>query len=159
MAKLTLNELQLPGEPMKKYSLLLLLLLASSLVWSQNRDAESKLVAMENAWNAAQRDRDTAALDALVADNFVNTDYDGSFQNKAQFLSDVKDPSVKITSAVNDKVHVFMYGNTAVVVGEYATKGSLKGKPFEHKGRFTDTWVQIGGKWQCVASSSQHIQK
>ena len=145
---------------MRKCCLVLLLLLSSSCVWAQaHNDAEAKLVAMENAWNTAQRDRNTGALDALVAENFVNTDYDGSFQNKAGFLLSVKDPTVKITSAVNDNVHVFTYGNTAVVVGGYLTKGSTNGKAFEHKGRFTDTWVQINGKWQCVASSSQHVQK
>src|SRR3954466_4740236 len=145
---------------MRKCLLILLLFTLSSYVWGQSRnDAEGRLIAMENAWNAAQRDRDTGALDAMVSENFVNTDYDGSFQNKAGFLQSVKDPTVKITSAVNDNVHVLMYGNTAVVVGGYLTKGLTNGKAFEHKGRFTDTWVQIGGKWQCVASSSQHIQK
>ncbi len=145
---------------MKKAALLFVLLMSSSAVLAQNRnEAEGKLVAMENAWNAAQRDRDTGALDAMVSENFVNTDYDGSFQNKAGFLASVKDPGVTITSAVNNDVHVFMYGDTAIVVGGYTTKGTLKGKPFEHKGRFTDTWVKTGSKWQCVASSSQHIQK
>lgn len=145
---------------MRKFSLLLYVFLFSIPVFSQVRnEAEGKLIAMENAWNAAQRDRDTGALDAMVSDNFVNTDYDGSFQNKSAFLASVKDPGVTITSAVNNDVHVFMYGDTAVVVGGYTTKGTVKGKSFEHKGRFTDTWVKTGSKWQCVASSSQHIQK
>ena len=146
---------------MKKCSLLLFVLLLSVPAFSQARnEAEGKLIAMENAWNAAQRDRDTGALDAMVADNFVNTDYDGSFQNKAAFLASAKDQSVTITSAVNNDVHVFMYGdNVAIVVGGYTTKGSIKGKSFEHKGRFTDTWYKTGAKWRCVASSSQHIQK
>ncbi len=145
---------------MRKFSLLLFVLWLVIPAFSQARnEAEGKLIAMENAWNAAQRDRDTGALDAMVSENFVNTDYDGSFQNKAGFLASVKDPSVTVTSAVNNDVHVFLYGDTAIVVGQYTTKGSIKGKPFEHKGRFTDTWVKTGSKWQCVASSSQHIQK
>jgi len=146
---------------MRKCALLLFAVLIAVPSYSQSRsDAEGKLIAMENAWNAAQRDRDTGALEAIVADNFVNTDYDGSFQNKAAFLASVKDPGVTITSAVNNDVHVFMYGeNTAIVVGGYTTKGNIKGKSFEHKGRFTDTWVKTGSKWECVASSSQHIQK
>lgn len=144
---------------MKKLVFLAVLAVSCS-AWAEGKgDAEGKLIAMENAWNAAQRDRDTGALDALVAQNFVNTDFDGSFQNKGEFLAAVKDPSFKITSASNEDVHVFMYGSTAIVVGAYTTKGVSKGKSFEHKGRFTDTWVQVGGKWQCVASSSQHLQK
>ncbi len=27
-----------------------------------------------------------------------------------------------------------------------------KGKPFERRGRFTDTWINLSGQWRCVAS-------
>jgi hypothetical protein len=27
-----------------------------------------------------------------------------------------------------------------------------KGKSWERRGRFTDTWIFLNGKWQCVAS-------
>jgi hypothetical protein len=27
-----------------------------------------------------------------------------------------------------------------------------KGKPWERRGRFTDTWIFISGRWQCAAS-------
>jgi ketosteroid isomerase-like protein len=123
-------------------------------------DIESKILAMENAWNIAQKDHDVRALDALVTDTFIYTDYDGSVQNKAQFLADSKDTSYKFDSVGNTNVSVFFYnGNTAVVAGTYHTTGSHKGKPFDSHGRFTDTWVQVNGKWQCVASATTHIQK
>jgi ketosteroid isomerase-like protein len=135
-------------------------LLASVGAWAQGHNAEQgKLIAMENLWNAAQRDHDVKALDAMISDDFINTDYDGSFQNKAEFLASMKDPSLKITSMTNENVLVFLHGNTAIVAGGYTAKGTNKGKPFDHKGRFTDTWVLTNGKWQCVASSSQHIER
>jgi ketosteroid isomerase-like protein len=41
----------------------------------------------------------------------------------------------------------------AVVVGTAHEKGTGKdGKAFDRKLRFTDTWVERGGQWQCVAS-------
>lgn len=34
-----------------------------------------------------------------------------------------------------------------------AVKHNLKERePFEHSGRFTDTWVRQKGLWQCIAS-------
>jgi hypothetical protein len=27
-----------------------------------------------------------------------------------------------------------------------------KGKPWERRGRFTDTWMILDGRWQCIAS-------
>lgn len=145
---------------MKKIAVLLALVFLSTVAFSQARsDAEAKLIAMENAWNAAQRDHDTKALDALVADTFINTEWDGSVENKAQFLNSIKDTSTKFASMSNDNVSVFMYGNTAIVAGAYHGKGTKNGKPYEAHGRFTDTWVLMNGKWQCVASASQHLQK
>jgi len=125
-----------------------------------HNDAESKILAMENAWNVAQKNHDVRALDALVADSFINTDYDGTIENKAQFLADAKDTSFKFESVGNTNVSIFMYnGNTAIVAGTYHTTGTNKGKAVDSHGRFTDTWVQINGKWQCVASATTHIQK
>jgi len=143
---------------MRNLTVLLVLLAAQAFAQTKG-DAEAKLVAMENAWNAAQRDHDAKALEALVGDNFINTDWDGSVQDKAEFLKSIKDPSVKYTSMNNDNVAVFMYGNTAVVAGAYHLKGTKSGKPYQAHGRFTDTWIQSNGKWQCVASSSQHNAK
>jgi hypothetical protein len=31
-------------------------------------------------------------------------------------------------------------------------RGTLKGKPYEHDGRFTDTWIQRDGQWLCIAA-------
>jgi hypothetical protein len=47
----------------------------------------------------------------------------------------------------------------AVVAGVYHAKGSYKGKPFDHYGRFTDTWVYLNGKWLCVASHTSALKK
>ncbi|MGZ4814800.1 MAG: nuclear transport factor 2 family protein [Terriglobales bacterium] len=145
-----------------KIKLIAFVLLSVALpALAQSRsDVESKILAMENAWNLAQKDHDSGALDVLVADTFINTDYDGTVQNKAQFLADAKDTSYKFDSVGNTNVSVFFYnGNTAVVTGTYHTTGSHKGKPFDSHGRFTDTWVMLNGKWLCVASATTHIQK
>ena len=126
---------------------------------SSNTADESKILALENAWNLAQKDHDANALNLLVADTFINTDWDGTFSNKAQFLADAKDLTYKADQVGNENVVVKMYGNAAVVAGIYHTRGTNKGKPFDHRGRFTDTWVKIDGKWQCVASHTNLISK
>lgn len=120
---------------------------------------ESKLVALENAWNQAQLHHDSKALDTLVGDRFVYTDTDGTVMNKARFLADIRDPDFRASLIANQDVKVSLYPNAAVVTGTYHTKGTYKGKPIDHWGRFTDTWVQQGGQWQCVASHTTLIHK
>ena len=120
---------------------------------------QSKLIALENAWNQAQLHHDNKALDDLVPATFVYTDYDGTVMNKAQFLADLKDPAYQPTLIANSDVKVFPYQNVAIVIGTYHTKGTYKKKPFEHYGRFTDTWLYQNSKWQCVASHTNLIRK
>jgi len=127
--------------------------------FAANPADESKILALENAWNQAQLHHDAAALDQLLPASFVNTDYDGTVMNKAQFLADLKDPGYQVSLVVNQDVKIYSYSNAAVVTGTYHTKGTYKGKPFEHWGRFTDTWLFQDATWQCVASHSSLITK
>jgi len=120
---------------------------------------ESKLIALENAWNLAQLHHDAGALEQLVGESFIYTDYDGTVMNKAAFLKDLKDPDYRASLIANDEARVISYVNAAIVVGTYHSKGTYKRQPFEHYGRFTDTWLYQDNKWQCVASHTTLIKK
>lgn len=120
---------------------------------------KTKLIALENAWNQAQMNRDGEALKRLVGDNFVYTDWDGTVMKKAGFIADSKDPSVETTLVANNDVEVYFYPGTAVVTGAYHAKGTNRGKPFDHYGRFTDTWILASGQWVCVASHTNLVKK
>ena len=132
----------------------LLLLAVLSLTAHAQNDDESRIIALENAWNTAQRDHDNVALENLLAGTFIDTEADGAVMDKGQFLAYIKDPNVKHISLTSTDVKVVMFDKTALVTGKYHDKGTEKGKPYEVLGRFTDTWVRIGGKWLCVASAS-----
>ena len=120
---------------------------------------ESKLMVLERLWNEAQVNRDSAALDALVSSRFVNTEWDGELSDKQKFLADIKDPLFKPTLAHIQDVRMNFFGETAVITGVYHTVGTYQGKPYDHVGRFTDTWVLDQGKWQCVASHTSLLKK
>jgi ketosteroid isomerase-like protein len=98
--------------------------------------------------------KDVRALDELLANSLAYTDYYGTFMNKSQFLESVKDTTEKPEQIVNEDVTVQVYGASAVVTGTYREKGTARGKPHMRRGRFTDTWVNQNGTWQCVASQS-----
>ncbi|MGA7848078.1 MAG: nuclear transport factor 2 family protein [Terriglobales bacterium] len=141
---------------MKAMTMLCLVLAVSAAASGQNSaDAEkSKIIALENAWNLAEERKDVRALDELLGSKLVYIDYDGSIQNKEQFLESVRRPSLHPEQIVNESTTVYMYGATAVVTGTYREKGVDKGKAYLRRGRFTDTWIYGNGIWQCVASQS-----
>lgn len=127
---------------------------------SSNPKADrSKLIALENIWNQAQIHHDGPALEHMVADTFVYTDWDGTVMNRAQFIADVKDTATEIKSAANTDVNVYFYPGVAVITGAYHTVGSIQGKSFDHHGRFTDTWIFQEGQWVCVASHTNLVKK
>jgi len=144
----------------RNLSICLLLALGSTVVAAQQPDPrQSKLLVLEHLWNEAQVNRDSAALDALVSSRFVNTEWDGDVSDKQRFIADIKDPLFKPTLAGIQDVKMNFFGETAVITGLYHTQGTYRGKPYDHVGRFTDTWVFDLGKWQCVASHTSLLKK
>jgi ketosteroid isomerase-like protein len=126
---------------------------------SKDDSQETKLLIMEHLWNEAQVNRDARVLDAMIGNQFVNTEYDGEVSDKSKFLADIKDPQFKPASLTIQDVKVNMYADAAVVVGIYHTRGMYENKPYEHVGRFTDTWIYTDGRWQCVASHTSLLKK
>jgi len=120
---------------------------------------ESKLLILERMWNEAQVNRDAAALEALVSSRFVNTEWDGEVSSKQKFLADIKDPLFKPTGLTIQDVKMNFFGDAAIVTGTYHAQGSYQGKSYDHIGRFTDTWIQEDGKWECVASHTSLLKK
>ena len=119
----------------------------------------AKLVALERMWNQAQLVRDASAIAGMIGDKFINTEYDGEVSDRGKFLADFADPKFQPAIMSIDDVKVEMYSNTAIVTGTYHTKGTYGAKPYEHFGRFTDTWVFQDGKWLCVASHTSLLKK
>jgi ketosteroid isomerase-like protein len=139
-------------------SLLLAVVLGRGI--AQNSDPQaSKLLVLENMWNEAQLQRDAHALEGMIADHFVNTEYDGEVSDRQKFLADIADPQYQPTSMTLRDTQVSIYKDTAVITGVYHAKGTVSGKTYDHTGRFTDTWVFQDGHWLCVASHTSLLKK
>jgi len=138
---------------------LLLAVGAGVRLHAQEAETESKLMILEHIWNEAQVNRDDRALQELVSERFVNTEYDGEVSDKHKFLADIHDPQYKPSLMNIDDVKVRLFHDAAVVTGNYHVKGTYQSKPYDHQGRFTDTWFFENGHWQCVASHSSLVKK
>ena len=119
----------------------------------------ANIIALERMWNQAQVSLDAKAIASMIGDRFINTEYDGEVSSRGKFLADFADPKFKPGLMNIDNVKVEMYPNTAIVTGNYHVKGVYGSKPYEHFGRFTDTWILEDGKWLCVASHSSLVKK
>jgi ketosteroid isomerase-like protein len=142
---------------------LVLLLVLSSVPLAQNSSKaegdETKIIALENLWNQIQINHDADAMGKLLDSDFVLTDYDGTVLTKGQFLASIRDTSNQLTVEVSTDMKLHRHGDTVVVIGATREKGTDKGKPYAHQGRFTDTWIKKDGQWLCIASQLSLISK
>ncbi len=139
------------------------LLLAACAFAQTGKDGYSSdsatLVGLERLWNQAQLLRDADAVASMIGDKFVNTEWDGEVSDRGKFLADFADPKFRPSVMNIDEVKVETYSGMAIVTGNYHTKGTYAGKPYEHFGRFTDTWALQDRKWLCVASHTSLLKK
>jgi ketosteroid isomerase-like protein len=119
--------------------------------------ARTKIMALENIWNNAEKAGDAAALNLMLDDAMVYIDEDGSLLTKMQFLEQVKQTGPQLQSLVTDAMSVNVYGETALVAGTYRVTGVARGKAFRREGRFVDTWVLKNGAWLCVAAQATPV--
>jgi ketosteroid isomerase-like protein len=142
---------------------LIFLLVLSAVPLAQNvpkaEGDETKIIALENLWNQMQISHDADAMGKMLDSDFVLTDYDGTVMSKGQFLASVRDTSNQLTVEVSTDMKLHRHGDTVIVVGATREKGSDKGKPYAHQGRFTDTWIKKYGQWLCIASQLGLIGK
>jgi len=114
--------------------------------------ASSKILALENKWNAAYKRGDIATMESLLATDFIITVEDGTTFSKSGYIAHNGDTTQRIEITEMSGLNVRMHGNTAVVTGAYHEKGTSKGKPYDFRDRFTDVWMNVNGKWQVIAS-------
>ena len=115
-------------------------------------EVEKTISALEEQWAQAQTANNVDLIAPILADNYVGLDKDGKVSNKAESLAGLK--AIKWTSAAIGKMEITAFGDAALVLGDYKTKGTgADGKPVDSHTRYVDTWVKMpSGKWQCVAS-------
>jgi ketosteroid isomerase-like protein len=122
-----------------------------------SQSSASKIVALESVWNQAEKNSDVRALDLIFDSTLIYIDEDGSSITKGQFLLRAKSNISHLQSLVTQTTSVRVYGETGLVVGNYRAKGIDRGKPYQHDGRFIDTWLLKNGGWLCVAAQATPI--
>ena len=114
---------------------------------------ETAVMRVQREWMEAIRDKDAAALDRILADDYVYTDSRGGVSNKADSLRDARSGRGRLTAfqTTDEKAHIF--GDVAVVTGHLRVEGVAgSGQTYDAEVRFTDILARIDGQWRAVAA-------
>ena len=117
-------------------------------VWGASSD-ERDVLAVEREYVRAHVERDVAALDRVLADDFSMF---GGRITKEHRLALISNPLFRITSLKTEGVEVVVNGREAVVTGAAKLTGNFRGREFNTpRYGYTRHLEKRGGRWQIVS--------
>jgi ketosteroid isomerase-like protein len=134
----------------------LILIVACGKKGSSN--AETKLRDLNNQYDSALLKNDLDALNKLYAEDFVYTNPEGKVLNKSEQIANIKASEVRLEQGLSTNVKVKIYGNTAVMTGNFIAKGNYRGNPVSINERYTVTWIKTDTSWQMVAEQANVVR-
>jgi hypothetical protein len=120
----------------------------------------AKLKEMEKQWEASFND--PAVIEKSVTDDFVGTSPAGKLMTKKDLLREAREISgTPPPKTITRDLDVYFHGGDLAIVTGAAKQldRNRSGQIVERTFRFTDTWVERGGQWRCVASQSMLVPR
>jgi uncharacterized protein (TIGR02246 family) len=127
---------------------------------SNNGKVEQAIQQLENEIREALLNNDAKTFERLLADDWMNTNADGTVTTKIQFMELLKSNPFKFTSIEYDDVMVRTYKDTAVVTGRVTTKRTGQdNKTVTRQARFMRVYVKKDRRWQVINAQSTLINQ
>lgn len=118
----------------------------------QDRQA---LIALENEW--LENERNPAALEHILAPDFVHAVLTGDFLTKAEHISwCTKHPQPANLKSRFEKLEVRMYGDVGIASGIVATGDGSKDID---RTVFTDVFAYRSGHWQAIHAQETTVRQ
>jgi len=111
---------------------------------------EQAVAALDTQYQAAVAKGDAAAMDRILADDFVLVTGKGKVFTKADLLNEARGGKTVYERQEDSSQKVRVWGDTAVVTALLWEKGAEDGKPFEYRLWFSDTYVRTSTGWRYV---------
>ena len=107
--------------------------------------AAQALVKIEKEWSEADVKKDVAALNRILADDWVGIDFQGTVMNKAAVLRDVgaKSDITATESTTLGEMKIRVYGNTAVVSGTEVERSQYRGEEDRKSTRLNSSHIPL----------------
>ena len=123
----------------------------------ENITAEQAVLKVTQEWLAADERQDRAALNSIIADDFLGTGPRGTIVSKRDILPREATSSESHGLSISSQdVKVRVFGETAIVTGRGVPKIQQEERP---ELRFTIVFVHRANSWQMVAGHLSAIPR
>ena len=118
--------------------------------------AATMLYRLEDQWCKALIARDSSFFKRTLHPDYVYSDERGTF-GRAQVIAEQVGGTDTVRYAANEDMHAHVHGDAGVVTGVLVVRGRGQSGAFQHRYRYTDTWLRQGGRWLMIASQDYDI--
>jgi ketosteroid isomerase-like protein len=113
-----------------------------------------KVIDLDRQRMSAMAQKDIAKLNELIADDLVYTHSSARLDTKGSLIGAMEAGRTVYTAVVPSDVKAQDFGDTVVLTGSARISVNSGGNAMSFGVRFTDVWVNKGGKWQMAAWQS-----
>jgi ketosteroid isomerase-like protein len=115
---------------------------------------EQKVIDLDRQRMSAMAQKDIAKLNELIADDLVYTHSSARLDTKGSLIGAMEAGRTVYIAVVPSDVKAQDFGDAVVLTGSARISVNSGGNAMSFGVRFTDVWVNKGGKWQMAAWQS-----
>ncbi len=121
---------------------------------------EQQVMKAGQAYNDMIKRNDVAAIDKILANEYMYTTSNGSVQTREEEIARYKSSKIKFESSEMTDQKVRVIGNgSAIETATFRVKGTNDSKPFDETERYTTVWVWRDGRWQIAADHTSMLKR
>jgi uncharacterized protein (TIGR02246 family) len=113
---------------------------------------EQKILALHEAGDRALMSADTAALDGIFADDYVQYNEAGKAFPKEDVLNNFRTGAMRYPSIISTRRQIRVFGDMAIVHGAETDVVEAEGQRLNIKYVYLDVLRKENGQWKLVAS-------
>jgi ketosteroid isomerase-like protein len=126
----------------------------------QKHEKRQEIYKSEEAWRSALLKSNVAAMDSLLADDYMAITPNGILLSKEQTLANLRIGAPRITAIQTTDRKVRFYGKTALLTCRAEVSGSNAGEDISGSYRYTHVYVQDArGQWKIVSFEASRIHE
>jgi ketosteroid isomerase-like protein len=132
--------------------------LAAGMPRAQKHERRHEIDHLEDVWRDALLKADTAAMNSLLAEDYIAITPTGTLQTKAETIASLRSGHVHFTTLVMSDRKVRFYGNTALVTSTADVRASSPDGNLSGSYRYTRVYIEgPPGVWKIVNFEANRI--
>jgi ketosteroid isomerase-like protein len=127
---------------------------------AEKHDVRHQIERLENSWRNAVLHGNTAAMEGLLADDYMAITPTGILQSKEQELASLRSGTVRFNSLDVSDRKIRVYGTTALVTSRADVAGTGPEGDMSGSYRYTRVYVRDArGLWRIVSFEASRIRE